>query len=393
MTPQRHKRLDELVVDKEKMVHDRTAPLHDIEQEITDVAQFHELILDDKEFQQIVARSVKGDLTEVELDHISRFLDLAQTVDLENYVKLRLLALQHINDEWHGIKSKRLRRRYFEKAQRLCDRALRLVKSGSSQRGEMFVVKGGEVLKKMHLEMLDFAGACALVWKAKSKRMNTGLTISTYYQELYGDMDRGVAFASFDAVQNNKEAPLISNMLVERIHKKTLKSKEHLVSTAREVEQLCSTAGAKAHGIFGFVKSKQMHYVNVGTHAIFGFTQTEEFKILDEGDQDVMFGLLSQRVKQKKSSARIIPIINPALFYKSLEIDEIAYVAIVSPSVYQGLQMVLGRTWKHKLNKAFWENKHKPQQFLKWMHKQLGDWSLQLDRTMKPDLGVLLFPI
>jgi hypothetical protein len=263
---------------------------------VATIAGYAEKVLSDAQYAGILARVVGKDFEKRMVDErdFERFVSMygidpaitrARTI-------MKLIPVYKKGYKWHSIHSRRLRKKYMEKAEMLFNIAER-IDLNSLILGDSIEIYAKDVLKTEE-RGTEFNNAYAVVEKRPRKKRTSRPSVSLFYREMYFAKQRIVAFGIFDGMKEGKakEHDISSFTLdVFKSYTELFRTKPNegnglslLESFAKEADALISErfdGGCEA--LAGFVFGNKADVLKIGSQRLYGISGSAKCLTTDDG--------------------------------------------------------------------------------------------------------------
>ncbi len=263
---------------------------------VATIASYAEKVLSDVQYTGILARVVGKDFEKrmVDKKDFEKFVSVYGIDPKGAKVRtiMRLIPIYKRGHQWHSIHSKRLRKKYMEKAEMLFNIAER-VDINSLFTSDAIEIYGRDVLKAEE-RGTEFNNAYAVVEKKPRKRRASRPSISLLLQEMYFGKRRVVAFGMFDGIKEGraKEHEISSFALdIFKSYVELFRARPDeenasglLGGFAKEADALISErfeGGCEA--LAGFVFGNRAAILKIGNPRLYGISNSAKCLTTDDG--------------------------------------------------------------------------------------------------------------
>ncbi|MEM4194879.1 MAG: hypothetical protein QXY05_01080 [Candidatus Anstonellales archaeon] len=263
---------------------------------VATIASYAEKVLSDVQYTGILARVVGKDFEKRMVDRkdFEKFVSI-YNIDpkrTEARTIMKLIPIYKKGYQWHSIHSKRLRKKYMEKAKLLFNIAER-VDINSLLMSEGIEIYGRDVVKSEE-RGTEFNNAYAIVEKKPRKKRMSRSSVSLLFQEMYFKRQRIVAFGIFDGIKegNAREHEISSFALdifksyVELFGEKPEESNGLglLESFAKEADaRISEKFDGGCEALAGFVLGDRAVVLKVGNQRLYGISGFSRCFTTDDG--------------------------------------------------------------------------------------------------------------
>lgn len=264
---------------------------------IATIASYAEKVLGDVQYTGILARVLGKDFERriVDAKDFEKFASVYNIDPRGTRVRtiINLIPIYKRGYKWHSIHSKRLRKKYMEKAKMLFNIAERVDINSIFIAGGI-EIHGRDVLRKEE-GGTEFDNAYAVVEKKPRKRRTSGSSISLLLHEMYFGRRRVITFGMFEGINEGKikEHEISSFALnifksyVElfRANPNEADALELLDSFSKEANMLISERfGAGCEALAGFVFGNRAAVLKIGNLRLYGISDLAKCKCFTTDD-------------------------------------------------------------------------------------------------------------
>jgi len=347
-------------------------------------------VLNDIQYKGIIARTVKNKLEErdkIDKEDLLSFIILSDknngTSSFLEKIKVKLLPIAKKGEKWESVTSRRLRKKYMEKAEHL---VMMVTKFAPKQRvGEAFSIDGTKAFGK-EVRTAEFSDAYALSFKAPRKRKSSPLTSSLFFKELYDGKKRAVAFGTMEG--KGRKGSIFSSFMLNHLNQQRYEENT-LTSSLLLFEEKSAEDGLDGGNLCcGFVEGKQLTLMHVGQGMVFLITKERKVKLISSGSE-IGLGMIAQRISGKRGK-KIVPIYDPASFISKHDLNDGAFLLVLNEGACRAL-------YNHNQElRQLIEDKSssEPMDFIKFLEKRIKEGAkLRPSSLEKLDPAILLFAV